>query len=102
MRISLVERTGRLNDAAKDYAREKASKLIKFYDRLQGVEIIIGHESRRFHVEMVAETDHRETIVASEAHEDLYASVDLVMDKMGRQLVRHKEKLRNRKHPPDS
>jgi putative sigma-54 modulation protein len=102
VRISLVERTGHLSDAAKDYARDKAGKLNRFYDRLEGVEVIIGHESRRFNVEMVAKTDHSETFVASEAHEDLYASVDLVMDKMERQLVKHKERLRNRKHPEGS
>jgi ribosomal subunit interface protein len=36
---------------------------------------------------------------AEEANEDLYASVDLVVDKLGTQLTRHKEKVRGRKRP---
>ena len=48
---------------------------------------------------MIARVDHRQTFVASELHDDVFASVDLVVDKLERQLTRHKEKLRNRKHP---
>ena len=99
MQISLVERSGQLSDAAKDYAREKAGKLAKYFDRLEEVEVIIAQQSQKYSVEMIAKTDHRQTFVASEVHEDVRASVDLVVDKMERQLVRHKERLRNRKHP---
>ena len=99
MRISLVERTGHVSEAAKEYARDKAGKLAKYFDGLEGVEVIIAQESQRYQVEMIAKTNHRETFVATEVHEDIRASVDLVVDKMGRQLVRHKERLRNRKHP---
>ena len=99
MRVSLVERSGHVSEAAKEYARDKAGKLAKYFDRLEGVEVIITQESQKYQVEMIARTDHRQTFVASEVHEDVRASVDLVVDKMERQLVRHKERLRNRKHP---
>ena len=99
MRVSLVERSGHVSEAAKEYARDKAGKLAKYFDRLEGIEVIITQESQKYQVEMIAKTDHRQTFVASEVHEDVRASVDLVVDKMERQLVRHKERLRNRKHP---
>ena len=38
--------------------------------------------------------------MASEEHEDAFAAVDLMLDKIERQIRRHKERLRNRKHPP--
>ena len=39
------------------------------------------------------------TFVGSEAHDDVFAAVDLVSDKLRSQITRHKEKFRNRKHP---
>ena len=102
MRILITERTGRASDAAKEYAQEKASKLARFYDHMTEIEIIIGSQALKFEVEMIARTDHKQTFVASELHDDVFASVDLVVDKLERQLTRHKEKLRNRKHPDTS
>ena len=99
MQVSVVERSGNISDAVKTYAREKASRLVRFYDRMTAIEVIIGNQAQKFEVEMIARVDHRQTFVASELHDDVFASVDLVVDKLERQLTRHKEKLRNRKHP---
>jgi putative sigma-54 modulation protein len=99
VQISLVERSGSLNEAAKDYAREKAARLDKYFDRIIAVEVIFEHVSQHYEVEMIATTDHRQKFVGREMHEDVLAAIDLVLDKVERQIVRHKEKLRNRKHP---
>ena len=69
------------------------------------IDVILGEESGRRSVEMIVRTAHAETFVAHERGEDLFASVDLVVDKLERQLTRHKERYRNRKHavrkPPE-
>jgi putative sigma-54 modulation protein len=99
VQISVVERSGTVSDVAKSYAQEKANRLDKYFDRLVAVEVIFEHVSQHYEVEMIAMTDHRQNFVARETHEDPLAAIDLVLDKIERQLVRHKEKLRNRKHP---
>ena len=37
-------------------------------------------------------------IFVESSHEDLYAAIDQLMDKLDRQVVRHKDKLQNHHH----
>jgi putative sigma-54 modulation protein len=97
--ISVVERRGNVSDDAKDYARDKANRLLRFYDRIQQIEVIFTNEALHNEVEFIVTADHKLTFVGTEKHEDVFAAVDLVMDKLKSQITRHKEKFRNRKHP---
>ena len=98
MQISLTGRHVSVTDSIKNYAKEKASKLLKFYDRIQSIEVILDHDAGLNKVEIIVEAEHRNTFVAQESHEDMYAAVDLVVGKLERQLIRHKERHRDRKH----
>lgn len=98
MQISLTGRHVSVTDSIKNHAEEKVSKLLKFYDRIQSIEVILDHESGLNKVEVIIEAEQRNTFVAQESHEDMYAAVDLVVDKLERQLIRHKERHRDRKH----
>ena len=40
----------------------------------------------------------RDSIFAECASEDLYAAIDQLMDKLDRQVVRHKDKVQNHHH----
>ena len=44
MVISVVGRHVDLEDELKSYAEEKAGKLVRFYDRIQAIEIIFQEE----------------------------------------------------------
>jgi ribosomal subunit interface protein len=46
---------------------------------------------------MIVRADHKQTFIASETGPDTFALIDLIVDKLERQLTRHKEKVRNRK-----
>lgn len=83
-----------------DYAEKKSQKLHRYYDRIQEIAVVVDKPDRLFQVELIVDVEHREPFIARDHHEDLYAGIDLVMDKMERQLTDHKEKLRNRKHTP--
>ena len=82
----------------RDYVREKAGKLPRYYDRVHEIEVIFDHESEQFTAEMIVRADHRHTFVATETGPDTYALIDLCVEKLERQLTRHKGKRRNRKH----
>ncbi len=105
MRISVTGRHVDVPGPMKEYAEDKAAKLQKYYDRIEQVEVIVGEDSGRHSVEMIVRTAHAETFVAQERGNDLFASVDLVVNRLERQLTKHKEKYRNRKHaikrPPE-
>src|SRR5579871_2877279 len=86
-----------VHDSVKDYATEKAGKLERFNDALRHVEVILSQEGDRKKVEMVA-TSRGGRHVGQVEHEDAFAAIDMLLDKMKRQLERTKEKRKNRKH----
>ena len=98
MQIQITGRHVQVTDDVRDYINDKAAKLPRFYDRIHEIEVVLGHESEQFKAEMIVRADHKHTFVASETGPDTFALVDLLVEKLERQLVRHKEKRRNRKH----
>lgn len=100
MQVLITGRQLDLSDDIQTYAREKAEKLTRYYDRIHNIEVIMEKEGQEHRVEMIVSADQRQQFVGHENHPDLFAAFDLLMDKMERQLTRFKEKMRNRKHPP--
>lgn len=97
MEIQVTGRHVEVPQEVRDYVQDKAGKLPRYYDRVHEIEVVFGHESEQFTAEMIVRADHRHTFVASETGPDTYALIDLCVEKLERQLTRHKEKRRNRK-----
>jgi len=98
VRFAVTGRHLEITEAMKQYAEEKATRLNRFYDRLQSIEAVVEKQGIQNRVEMVVTTDHQDTFVGQVDASDCYEAIDLVVDKLEAQLRRHKEKLRNRKH----
>lgn len=99
IRITVCGRHMDLSERLKTYAEEKAGKLERFYDRVQTVEVVFDKQNLTHKCEIIVKADHHQTFVAKEEHEEPYAALDAVVKDLERQLRRHKEKFRNRKHP---
>jgi len=95
--ISISGRHVEVTPDVREYAEKKMAKMPRYYNRIQAIEVILGHESDSFSVEVVISADGA-PIVAREVGPDTFALIDLVSDKLERQLTRHKERFRNRKH----
>lgn len=100
MQITVSGRHMGVSEALKEYCREKSERLVRFFDRIQLIEVVLDGINGQHSAEMIVHSEGTQPFVASERHEDAYAAVDLMLDKIERQIRRHKEKLRNRKHPP--
>ncbi len=100
MQITVSGRHMGVSESLKDYCREKAERLIRFFDRIQSIEVVLDGSNGQHFAEMIVHAEGTQPFVAREQHDDAYAAVDLMLDKVERQIRRHKEKLRNRKHPP--
>lgn len=98
MQVRVSGRHMGVADGVKSYCSEKADKLTKFYDRINLIEVVLDGQNGRHEAEMIVHAEGVDPFVAKEHHDDLYAAVDLVLEKIEGQLRRHKEKLRNRKH----
>jgi putative sigma-54 modulation protein len=87
----------------KTYAESKANKLLKYYDRIQEIEVILenikdtGKQVTK--VEMIVNAEHKNMFIANHDVGDAYACIDACVHKLERALTEHKKKFRNRKHP---
>ncbi|NLX59804.1 MAG: ribosome-associated translation inhibitor RaiA [Phycisphaerae bacterium] len=98
MQIVVTGRHMSVTDAMKAYAQEKAERLIRFDGRIQEIRIVLDFDGGRPTVEFIADLEHSDDVIASEAHDDMYAAIDTVVDKMERQLRKHKERVREQRH----
>jgi putative sigma-54 modulation protein len=99
MQIQVVGRHIEVPEVLKKYAEEKAGRLVKYYDRIQAIEVIFQEESPSQTVEVLVTCEpSRQSFVAKETSENFQASLDIVIGKLERQLTKYKEKLKNHKH----
>lgn len=98
LRITVSGHGMDVDEALKSYANEKADRLDRYYDRVQSVDVVFDVEAALHRCEVIAKADHHTTFVAREEHADAYVSLDAALRDLERQLKRHKEKFRNRKH----
>ncbi len=89
-----------VTDAIRDRIEGKVSKLQRFYDSVQTIEVVLDKEAEKFKVEIIVTARRRNTFVASHHDEDMYACLDHCLDKISQQLRRHKDKVRDRQGPP--
>ena len=97
MQIQVTGRHVEVTDDVRSYIEKKVSRLPRFYDRVHAVEVVLDHESDQFTAEMIVRTDGRQSFVAGETGPNTFALVDLIVDKLERQLTKHKEKNRSHK-----
>ncbi|HIJ51981.1 MAG TPA: ribosome-associated translation inhibitor RaiA [Planctomycetes bacterium] len=88
-----------ITEAIRKHAEERTSKLPKYYDNINQVEVIIdGSQSGNTSVEIIARGEHSKLFVVTETGEDAYRCIDLAVHKLERQLRRKKGKERDNKH----
>ncbi len=89
-----------ITEAIRRHAEEKTSKLPKYYNSINQVEVIIdaNQGGSNTSVEIIARAEHSKVFVGSEAGEDAYRCIDMAVHKLERQLRRAKGRERDDKH----
>jgi len=90
MQVNITARHLELTDALADYVRKKVEKCERYFDHLVWAQIILSVEKYRQVAEIVIHAS-KVTFRSKEESIDLYAAFDLAMDKMEKQLHKHKE-----------
>ncbi len=102
MQIEITARHTELTPTIEQYAERKLSKLPRYFDRVQRIELVVEPIKIGHRVECIVEVEHHDPFVATQEHADLYAAIDLVVDTSTRQLKDHKSKLRDDKRHASS
>ncbi len=81
----------------KDYVIDKLGRLDKYFETPSNItaQVIIRVRNNEQIIEVTVPTN-KFTLRAEEKHDDLYAAIDLVIDKLERQIRKNKTKLNNK------
>jgi putative sigma-54 modulation protein len=97
MQLSVTFRNMDTSEALKNYVQERTSRLTKYIDKPLETQVTLSVQKFRQTADVIINANGIR-IAGQEAHEDMYAAVDLVMDKIERQVKKYKGKIR--KHKP--
>ena len=102
MQIKIAVRHGHLNNGTQDFIREKAQKLLHFFDRLTMIEVTVDLKKEAKRVELLVQAEHKHDFVARARDKDILAAVDLVLDKLEHQVRKYKEKIQDHRRTPST
>ena len=86
-----------VTDSLRNYVTSKFERLERHFDRITNVTVILSVEKQSQKAEATIHVSGGE-IFADSAHEDLYAAIDMLADKLDRQLIKKKEKDKDNEH----
>ena len=102
MQIKISVRHGHLAEATQQFIREKAEKLLHFFQRLMMIEVTVDFKEDDTLVEFLVSAEHKHDFVASERNKDVLAAVDLVLHKLEQQVRKYKEKIQDHRRTPST
>lgn len=92
MQINISGHHIELTSTLKDYAEKRLSKLSKHIDNMISFDLILTVEKLR-HMAKANIMVPGDMLHAEAESEDMYAAIDLLVDKLDRQAIKYKEKL---------
>ncbi len=94
MQISLTGHHVEITDALRSYVDSKFERLERHFDKVTNVHVILTVEKLRQKAEATLHLNGND-IFADAIEEDMYAAIDGLVDKLDRQVKKHKEKVTN-------
>ena len=102
MQIKISARHGHLSEPTQQFIREKVDKLTHYFERLTFIEVTVDLKPKESVVELLVSAEHKHDFVARESSADVLAAVDVVIDKLGEQLRRYKERIQDHRRTPSA
>ena len=79
------------SDQLKQYCTEKLNKLSKYYSRVESIRIVMEVAKLDHKISSIVHLPQKVTLRADAVSKDMYASIDMLMNKLERQLTDYKE-----------
>jgi putative sigma-54 modulation protein len=94
MHINITGHHLEVTPAIRAFTEEKFEKLQRHFDQITSINVVFDVEKLRQIAEATVFVAKGELHASSES-EDLYTAIDALVDKLDRQLIKHKEKSRS-------
>ncbi|MFK7732021.1 MAG: ribosome-associated translation inhibitor RaiA [Pseudomonadales bacterium] len=85
-----------LTDSLRDYVNSKLTRIERHFDNITNTHVTLSVEKIRQKAEATVHVSGADIFAASES-DDMYAAIDTLADKLDRQIIKHKEKMRSHK-----
>ena len=92
MQLNLTGHHVDITPALRDYVREKLDKLERHFEHVTNVNVVLTVEKQKQRAEASVNVAKGQ-LFADASSEDMYAAIDALIDKLDRQILKHKEKL---------
>ena len=93
MQLNITGQNVEITDAIREFLNTKFAKLEHFFERINQVYIVLKVEKVNQIAEATLHVNGGE-LHASAEDQDMYAAIDALIDKLARQLTKHKDKLK--------
>lgn len=97
MKINVTGKNLDLTDPLRDYVVTKFDRIKRHFDALIVVNVVLEVEKQSNRAEVTVAASGR-NLFADATDLDMYAAIDAMVDKLDRQLVKHKEKRQQHGH----
>ena len=94
--MSNIQITGRhleVTQAIQDYFKSKFEKVERHFDHITNVHAVLTIEKPNHIVEATVHAAGHADLFAQGKAENMYAAIDALMDKLDRQILKHKAKI---------
>lgn len=102
MNLTITGQHLEVTPALRDYVTSKLERVVRHFDQIIDIAVTLG-------VEQLSEKDKRQraevnvrlkgnAIHLDNVADDLYAAIDGLVDKLDRQVLKHKEKIQSHQH----
>jgi putative sigma-54 modulation protein len=97
MQINLTGHHVDITEALKGYVDNKFERLGRHFDHVLDIHVVLSVEKLRQKAEATMHVNGAK-VFADSVHEDMYAAIDGLIDKLDRQALKHKEKKSNHRN----
>ncbi|MDA7772205.1 ribosome-associated translation inhibitor RaiA [Pseudomonadales bacterium] len=97
MQINVSGHHVEVTDSLRNYVNTKLDRLERHFDKIIHMNVILSVEKQRQKAESTIRISGGEVYADAES-EDLYAAIDMLADKLDRQLLKQKEKQYDKKY----
>jgi putative sigma-54 modulation protein len=97
MNLNITGHHIEVTPAIRDYVTGKLDRVLRHFDQVTSSHVILSVEKLQQKAEVTLHVKGKD-IFADAIDGDLYAAIDLVADKLDRQVLKHKGKVTNHNH----
>jgi len=97
MNMSVSGHHVEITPAIRDYVTGKLQRITRHFDHVIDVNVILTVEKLRHKAEVNVHLSGRDVYVEAD-DENMYAAIDLLIDKLDRRIMKHKRKVQDHNH----